>query len=185
MPGRFQGTSMKLIRLLAAVFLLCTAAWPQQPSDHTWDAWKFLLGAWDGQGGGQPGQGSGTFSFALDLQGKVLVRKNHSDYPATKERAAYSHDDLMIVYVDPDTKDKRAFWTDSDGHVIHYSAFVSSDGRVVTFISDVLPAAPRYRFTYTQTQPNQVGITFEVAPPGNPGKFSRYIAASAVKKANP
>jgi hypothetical protein len=34
--------------------------------------------------------------FQPDLQGEILVRKNRAEYPATKERAEFVHDDLMI-----------------------------------------------------------------------------------------
>jgi hypothetical protein len=30
-----------------------------------WEAWKFLLGEWAGGHEGDPGQGSGTFSFSF------------------------------------------------------------------------------------------------------------------------
>jgi hypothetical protein len=173
---------VKSLCVAALVFLLCPISRPQQATDTTWDSWKFLLGEWEEQAGGKPGQGTGIFSFAFDLQGKVLIRKNHSDYPATKERAGYSRDDLMVVYVDPETKHKRAFWADSDGHVVNYDVSVSPDGKSIVFVGDVLPAAPRYRFAYSQIQPNKIAISFEVAPPGHPGRFEKYIDATAVKK---
>src|ERR1035437_2254222 len=54
-----------------------------------WGPVQSLVGDWTGEGGGGPGQGSGTFSFKPDLQGKILVRRNRAEYPATKERAAF------------------------------------------------------------------------------------------------
>jgi hypothetical protein len=65
-----------------------------------WGPVQYLMGDWIGEGGGAPGQGSGSFSFKPDLQGKILVRKNRAEYPATKDREAVVHDDLMVVYRD-------------------------------------------------------------------------------------
>ena len=139
------------------------------------------MGDWVGEGGGGPGQGNGKFSFSIDLQGAVLVRKNHAEYPATKDRAAYAHDDLMVVYLDSATKQKRAFYTDSERHVIQYAATLSSDGRTVIFLSDPQPGSPRYRLTYTESQPGHLRIAFEIASSDKPQQFERYIEAEAIR----
>jgi hypothetical protein len=34
-----------------------------------------------GEGGGEPGQGTGGFSFQFDLDLKIIVRKNRADIP--------------------------------------------------------------------------------------------------------
>ena len=47
-----------------------------------WGPAQFLVGNWTGEGGGQPGQGTGAFSFSPELQGKILVRKSFAEYPA-------------------------------------------------------------------------------------------------------
>jgi hypothetical protein len=83
---------------------------PTDPAaPNTSDPWRglrFLLGNWTGEGGevGAGGEqtaiGSGWFSFALDLQDNIIVRKNHAHYAATSEKPAYDHDDLMIIYPD-------------------------------------------------------------------------------------
>ena len=41
---------------------------------------RFLVGEWEGTGGGAPGQGGGRFSFAPELGDRVLVRRSHSEY---------------------------------------------------------------------------------------------------------
>jgi hypothetical protein len=65
-----------------------------------WGPAQFLVGNWTGEGGGQPGQGVGAFSFSPDLQGKILVRKSFAKYPPAEGRPASRHDDLTIVYRD-------------------------------------------------------------------------------------
>ena len=78
--------------------LLAGAAGRAAPPADPWDACRFLLGEWAGEGGGQPGRGTGGFTFALDLQDKVMVRRNRAELPAAAGRPAAVHDDLMVVY---------------------------------------------------------------------------------------
>jgi len=54
-------------------------------------------------------------TFELSLNGRVIVRKNHAEYPATKDRPIVTHDDLMIIFADAVTKQLRGFYTDSEG----------------------------------------------------------------------
>lgn len=169
-----------LLLLLSVVLSL--SLWAQQPrSKPDWHAWQFLLGEWEGEGGGGPGQGAGWFSFTPDLQQTVLVRRNHAQYPATKERPAYAHDDLMVVYLDAEGK-TRAWYTDNEGHVIQYAVTVAPQERRAVFLSDAAPGAPRYRLTYTADDTGRLAIRFEMAPPNRPEAFSTYIQASARRK---
>lgn len=173
---------MKNCWMIAAIVLLSVLSFAQQSAPITnWDNWNFLIGKWVGEGSGDAGQGTGYSIFEKSLNGKVLIRKNRADYPATKDRPAYSHDDLMIVYFDPASKQPRAFYTDSEGHVIQYAATLSSDGNTLTFVSDPLPASPRYRLTYLRTKPDAMSLKFEVAPPGNPEQFQKFIEATLRK----
>ena len=155
--------------------LLTTSLLAAQSSN--WPALEFLMGDWTGTGSGSPGQGSGSFSFKEDLQGKVVVRKNRAEYPATKDRPAYAHDDLMIVYRETPQAPEHAIYFDNEGHVIRYDFHASKDGRQIVFESTAEPEAPRYRLTYTRVDQAQLGIKFEVAAPG--GAFKTYIEAAA------
>ena len=65
------------------------------------DSLRFLLGTWQGEGKGQPGQGRGSASFEPDLGGRVLIRRSRSEYPATAGRPATIHEDLMVISVAP------------------------------------------------------------------------------------
>jgi len=158
-------------------------ALPAQKS-ATLEDLRFLVGDWKGEGGGKPGQAAaGGFSFNYELQGKVLVRRSFSEYAATSERPAFRHDDLMIVFQDSDAKGLRAEYFDSEGHTIQYQATMSDDGRTLTFISEPSQSAPRYRFIfYRQPQPDVLTFEFDIAPPGKPDAFSKYVDGKAIRK---
>jgi hypothetical protein len=170
--------------LLIALAGLLPASIPGSAQETTsgWAPFECLLGDWVGGGGGQPGQGTGEFSFHPDLQNHILVRKNHAAYPPTKDRPGFSHDDLMVVYRESDKAPASALYLDSEGHVIHYSVSISSDRKQIEFVSEAPPSSPRYRLTYVMTGGDTVNIKFEVAPPGKPDSFSTYIEAKAKRK---
>jgi hypothetical protein len=149
-----------------------------------WDTWRFLLGEWTAEGGGDPEQGTGTFSFKLDLQGKVPVRRNRADFPATKDRPAYSHEDPMVIYQEEGHR-TRAIYFDNEGHVIHYNASFSDDRNNLTFVSDPVATTPRFRLTYTRGRNATLTVKFESAPSGKPDSFSTYLEGVARRQQSP
>jgi hypothetical protein len=144
-----------------------------------WKAFDFVLGEWTWVGGGLPGQGKGVSTFRPELDGTVLVRKTHLDYAATKERAAFAHDDLLYVYHEPLDNSLHAIFFDGGGHVIRYSVTVPPDENSLQFLSDAAPAGTRCRMTYTRTGPDSVTEKFEIAPPGKPDEFAAYVEFAA------
>jgi hypothetical protein len=172
-------------RVITLAFTLLMAI-DQQPASAdsespSWDKWQPLIGTWKAEGKGNPGQGAGTFSFAFDLQNKVIVRKSHTDYPAAEGRPAFAHDDLMIIYADEASHRFRADYFDNEGHVIRYAAEFSPDGKTVTFLSDPMPSQPTFRLVYAIASPAALGIKFEIAPPNMPDKFKVYVEGEARK----
>lgn len=156
-------------------------------------ALNFLVGDWDGTGGGAPGQGTGSFSFHYDLQQKILVRRNSSVYPATpaataaKNRAASTHDDLMVIYSERERQPLRAIYFDSEGHIIQYRVLQAPKGTpaapgVATFLSVPTPRNPMFRLTYRLTAPDTLEIKFEIARPESPDAFSLYLTGTAKRK---
>jgi hypothetical protein len=157
---------------LTVAIVVCSLAAHAQD----WGPLQFLVGHWSGEGKtADQGSGAGAFSFTPDLQGKILLRKNFAEYPATNGKAAYRHDDLMIVYHDGATHDLRAIYFDSEEHVIHYAIKSTANG--VEFLSEGPQDAPRFRLTYTAAGPDRLKLKFEIAPPGK--DFATYIEASA------
>ncbi|HTS50395.1 MAG TPA: hypothetical protein VMH05_20760 [Bryobacteraceae bacterium] len=157
--------------LLTVLFILSSLSAQTTKLGDRWAPLAFLVGEWIGEGGGDPGQGSGGFSFLPEENGAILVRKNRADYPASKDQPAFSHTDLMIVYQEDEKF--RAIYFDSEDHVIHYDVEPSSDGKSVQFLSK------NYRLTYSKTGTDSVAIKFEIAPPDQPGAFKTYIQATA------
>ena len=174
--------SILRIIFLVAVMSIAPGRLSAQPSPSAihWDAFKFLIGEWMGEGTGSPGEGAGGFTFSYDLQNTVLVRKNYANYPATKDHPAFTHDDLMIVYQEGGKT--RAIYFDNEQHVINYTVTVASDSNSIVFVSDVAPATPRFRLTNTKAGTDKIKITFEIAAPGKPESFARYIEAVARRK---
>jgi hypothetical protein len=164
--------------ILCLLLMLCGLRLTAQQSQQTinWDSLKILVGKWIGEGTAETGQGgSGYCSFEPDLQGKVLLRKNHAEYPAAGDRPAITHDDIMVIYPDQAHQQLRAFYTDNEGNVIHYTVTAARDGKSAVFLSDAEAGAPRYWLTYTFTPPERMTITFEIATPGTPEKFQKFI----------
>jgi hypothetical protein len=162
---------MRWTRLLSCLCLLATgfAAAPD------WGPAGFLIGHWTGEGSGQPGAGTGAFSFTPDLQGKVLLRRSFAEYPADGGKPALRHDDLMVVYHGEAAGELRAIYFDNEDHVIRYSGTASAGA--VVFVSDGKPGEARYRLTYTFTGQDTLKLQFEVAAPGK--DFVRYLEAGA------
>ncbi len=162
-------------RIFALLFFASVALHAEE-----WGPLQFLVGDWVGESSqGQPGQASGgSFSFAPELQGTILVRKSFAEYPAAEGRPAFRHEDLTIVYRNSESKEYRATYWDNEGHVIQYAVSPAPEGVVMT--SDGPATTPRYRLTYTAAGKDRVKIKFEIAPPGQ--DFTTYLESSAKRK---
>ena len=143
-----------------------------------WEAWKILLREWEGGHEADPDQGYGRFSIGFDLDENILVSKSRTVFPATKERAGYAHDDLLIIYSEF-SRTKRAIYFDNEQHTIHYEVSISSDQKMITLESDPLPSTPQFRFTYIKTGKDTINARFEMAPPGMPGALSLYLEGTS------
>jgi hypothetical protein len=169
----------KSIVLLACIFFILPLAAQQAAPAADWTSFQFLLGEWVGEGSGSPGQGGGGFSFAADLQGQILVRRNHTEFPAGQGRPAAVHDDLLIVSQEPDGT-KAVYW-DNEGHVIRYLVEFPAENLII-FISEKQSGAPRFRLFYQKLGDSKVDILFEMAAPDKPDEFRVYLHGSARKK---
>ena len=150
------------------LLLATISAFAQQPQYSFLD---FLEGTWAAEP--QANGGSGLCKFSRDLQGQIIVRTNHAEYPAANGRPAVVHDDLMVIYADS-SKNVHADYYDNERHVIRYDVSSVSKGLVV-FISQPISGTPRYRLTYTSVSETRVSGSFEIATPDQPEKFTSYL----------
>ena len=163
--------AIALTALLSSVGSLSAAAAPA--ASNSLDPLAFLLGSWDaGANTGAHGTGTGATTFERSLQGRVIVRTNHADYPALGDRPATKHDDLMVIYAHEDGAE--ADYYDNEGHKIHYVISTPAANHVV-FLGDAPAGAPRFRLTYSRRDDSTVDGEFEMAPPGHPETFQRYL----------
>jgi hypothetical protein len=134
----------------------------------------FLLGDWEAAPG-SAGE-TGATSFRSSVQGRVIVRTNDATYPAANGKPASRHDDLMVIAAEGSTL--RADYFDNEGHVIRYSV-ESPAAAQVSFVSDVKANEPRYRLRYSMNADGTLTGQFDIAPPGKPEDFTRYLTWSA------
>jgi hypothetical protein len=171
---------MKSVKLLLAViFLIYSQLVFGQQSENQWAKWSHLIGEWIGEGGGQPGQNKGTFSFQTDLDGKILVRKNHTIFPATATSKEMIHDDILIVYPNPGGGSQEAIYFDNEGNTIKYKVSFTENSVVLT--SETLANSPRFRLSYVTIDSKTVNIMFEMTLPQSPDTFKMYLSGKAFK----
>jgi len=166
-----------LVLTLAALVALPVVARGAAPDP--WARWRFLLGEWTGTGAGDPGAGSGGSTFALELDGKILVRHSRADYPATPGRAAIAHRDLLIVYPGACDSLFRAIYFDNEGHVIQYRVLVPAAGGGAIFDSDGPEPGPCFRLTYETQADGGISVAFFTGPPG--GELRRYVSGTLLR----
>ena len=167
---------MRSILIVVMTMLFSSITFAQQKI--TWNKWEWLIGEWKGEGGGKPGNGSGTFSFKPDLNEKILVRKNHSEYPATGSKPATIHDDLMVVYPDYTGAPSKAIYFDNEGHTINYSISYPGNYSIV-MTSEKIPNVPIFRLTYTLPEKETVNTKFEMSQDGT--TYTTYVEGKSKK----
>jgi hypothetical protein len=160
------------IFLTVAIFYYFTTSFGQQ--NYSWDKWQNYIGDWIGEGSGIPGQGGGTFSFTLDLDKNVLIRKSHSEYPST-EGIVQKHDDLMVIYLDINKNPSKAIYFDNEGHTINYQ--ISYVDQKIILTSEKVPNNPVFRLVYSMLDNESCNTRFEISQDGE--QFTPYIQGNS------
>jgi hypothetical protein len=182
---------MKTPHLALVALAFCAAARAADPQPPLTPAeraptvfapvWDGLVGRWLGEGDTKDARGvQGAASFAYELDGRVLTRRNVADYPPANGRAGLHHEDLMTIYPAPDGLHAEAMYYDNEGHVIHYAATWASDGRSVVLLSFPEENAPRFRLTWRFIGLDRLATDFDVAAPGS-ADFKRYAGGVLVR----
>ena len=172
MRGRIRRVLVATLCLFAGMQLLTAGTGPAVAKFGP--KWKELIGEWKGQN--QSGAPSGSCGFQFDLSEHVIVRKNHAELSAS----APAHEDLMIIAPEAGPDKARAIYFDNEGHTIDYMAEWSADGNTLTFMSKPGPG-PQFRLIYKKTGSDSFTVSFEMAPPGQPGAFKPYTSGKIMR----
>ena len=149
---------------------------PGNAGDSPWKKLEFLLGKWAGSAGEKDtplGAGQGGFSFDLELNQKIIVRRNHAGYTS-----GVQHDDLMVIYLDAPDNTPRAIYFDTEGHTIRYNLTFPTSNKVVFESDGASQPGPRYRLSYW-LDGRALDGKFEVAPPGS--EYTTYLSWTSKK----
>lgn len=168
--------SFALVVILASVCAGASPAFAQATPSPRWDGLQFLLGTWTAAGGTQLGTAEGGTTFAEELDGQIITRRNFAIYTGGAA-AGTRHDDLLIVYRDTPEAAPHAIYFDSEGHVIRYTITTSAD--TAAFQSDPSQPGPRYRLTYRRAGDALSGV-FAVAAPGT-DDYKTYLSWTSTK----
>lgn len=174
--GAFLAAS--LLAVFASAF--AQEAKPAAKPD-VWAPLRKLVGEWEGESRGEPGQGRSTRTYAFTLNNKFISVRNQSIYPpqAKNPKGETHHDEGYISY---DRAAKKFVFRQfhGEGFVNHYvQDRVSEDGRTIVFVTtgiENIPAGWRGRETYRFTGDDEFTETFELAEPGK--EFAIYSQAS-------
>ncbi len=164
----------KTLLFIALTGIFTTCFGQQNPK---WEKWDWLMGEWIGEGTGTPGKGGGFFTFSLDLDRKILVRKSHKEFPPAGEKPAVIHNDLMVVYPDSKGTPSKAIYFDNEGHTIYYTIDYTESAIVLT--SGKIQDAPVFMLTYTMIDFETVNIKFEMSKDGK--DFTTYMEGKSFK----
>jgi hypothetical protein len=164
---------MRKIFIPVILFFALTQALVAQDLKAGWDKWQYMMGAWEGEGSGQPGSGSGSYTLKPKLGGSILERKGVTDIPAAGGRPAVHHEDVMIVYKNREGNPVKAIYFDNENHVIPYD-IAYADNKIV-LVSEASSSMPRFRLTYEKLEDKVMNIRFEMAMPGAPDDFKMYL----------
>ena len=165
-------TKLLISLAFGLITLLCSAQKPEK-----WEGMDWLLGQWQGEGKGQPGQGGGMFSFSFDLDKNIIVRKSHSEYNTNDKNSLIKHDDLLIIYYEPEETVLKAIYFDNEGHIINYS--VNQADKSLILLSEKKSDMPQFRLTYTPLDDSAVNVKFEISTDGV--NFNTYVEGISKK----
>ncbi|GJG89754.1 hypothetical protein tb265_49350 [Gemmatimonadetes bacterium T265] len=139
----------------------------------------FLVGRWVSLDGPGPVRSRGTFAITRDLGGKVLSRRDHTVIVRPRTGECDTLDVAMTIFPDPAGGGLRAMHFDSEGHVIAYAARPGTPAGVAQFVSAGGAGAPTFRLTYAARGADTLHVTFEMARPDAPDRFTTYAEGSA------
>ena len=164
---------MKKIFIPLLVFFVLTQTSFAQSTNAGWEKWQYMMGEWQGEGSGQPGEATGMFTLKPKLDGNILERKGRTSIAATNTHPAFLHEDVMIIYKNRDGNPSKAIYFDNESHVIQYD--ITYDDHKILLVSENIPGMPRFRLIYEKLDEKGLNIRFEMAMPNAPNDFKLYL----------
>ncbi|WP_243043051.1 hypothetical protein [Dyella sedimenti] len=140
----------------------------------------FLVGHWtsdDGKVADTGGTSRGSSEITVEVNGKVLLRRDHTDLFNRSGKPAGGFDQLMMIY--PENGVLHADYSDGK-HIIHYTNATIVPGHSVVFTSSPQAGAPTFRLSYELTSPAALTVSFAVAAPGR--SDFHPVASGTLKK---
>src|ERR1700678_2444961 len=171
------------MKLFAAVPIAACVAMPavaQQSLTPDLAGVGFLVGHWtsnDGKVSDTGGTAKGSSTVTAEANGKVLLRRDHTDLFDKTGKPAAGFDQIMMIY--PEGGTLHADYSDGQ-HVIHYVRASVVPGKPVTARSAAGPGTLSFQLRYEVQSPDTLAITFGMIPPGQTAV--RPIAAGTLKK---
>ncbi len=143
----------------------------QDGSEDPWSAFRFLVGAWDGEESGVAGIGKGDRTYEFIMGGKYLLNRNTSTFePQERNPDGEVHEDWGIFSYDENRQRValREFYI--EGYVIDYvlASFDEESHRAVFVSERIENGTPGMtaRYSLTFTSEDSFEEIFEVASSG-------------------
>jgi hypothetical protein len=173
--------TVAILVLFGAAGLAASNAIAAESSVDPWKALQFLIGTWEAKtrGGSAKSEGSGTYTFQLELRNHILARHTASETCKGPADFNCEHGDLLYLYQEAPGQPYRAIYFDNEGHVIHYDVATPSASAVV-FLSDPSRPGPQFRLVYSLDGSIMSG-KFQMRMPGQT-EFNSYLEWSGAKK---
>lgn len=153
-----------------ALFLSVALGATQGPKPDVWAPFRFLEGAWVGQGDGMSGVSAVTQHFEFVLNENFLHVATKAVFePQERNPKGEVHEDVGYISYDGSRKSFifRGFYV--EGFVNQYVGTVSEDGNTLTFETESVenaPAGTRAKVVFVRAGDSELEQSFHVAWPG-------------------
>jgi hypothetical protein len=173
---RLAGLALNAALLLLApqplVAVQDPPAAPPAAKPDPWQPVRGLLGTWEGDTQGQPGQGTARREYRFILKDRFIHVGNTSTYPPQeKNPRGEVHEDVGFISYDKAARKLVLRQFHVEGFVNHYALdSVSADGRTIMFVTTAIeniPSGWRARETYRIVSDDEFVETFALAQPGS------------------
>jgi hypothetical protein len=159
---------------LVLIFALVRSA---NAADQGCGKLESLLGEWTWQTeAATPKSPSGTFSFARDLKGALILGRGSRTFPPDRSVSS----ELFVVYAGSDKRINQVMYFDDAGRAAHCSVELSSTKCTIDFTCRSEGVHERYVFFLPEN--GQARFQWQVPPPHHHGEFVPYLSGVLKKQ---